>query len=78
MIFLDRLRRLPGADGHHPAQLLSDLLVSGGVKEEDAESQDAVEDSEDAVEGHVLLVLRRRANDERREAQRHDDLLNEG
>ena len=35
-------------------QFLTDLFVSGGVKEEDACPEDPVEDGEGAVEGNVL------------------------
>ena len=56
-----------------PRQFLPLLLVAGGVEEEDAAAQDTVEDSEGAVECHVLLVLGEGADDEADEDQGHDD-----
>jgi len=35
-------------------QLLPDLFISGGVKEEDASTENSIEDGEGAVEGNIL------------------------
>ena len=54
-------------------QFLPHLLISGGVKEEDASAQDPVEDGKGSVEGHILLILGEGADDEADEDQGHDD-----
>ena len=54
-------------------QFLPHLLVAGGVEEEDAAAENAVQDGEGPVQGHVLLVLGEGADDEADEHQGHDD-----
>ena len=54
-------------------QFRSHLLVASRVKEEDTGAQNSIQNGENTVHGHVLVVFRKGADNKAGKHQRHDN-----